>query len=471
MNYFVIKLPLKTDNIHKKLQSKYEVARIFYNSVLAECKKRKGNYLYCEEYRKAIELLKDNKKAEADEHFKQARVNSGFYLRSAKKHGLDNSIEQYGCQHVRKNSWIEEHLDANTCLDLCNRAFEAVKTHKKTYFKRYGKDYITSLGKDNKIILLKDNTIIWPSSRGIPALEIDLNIDKNDVKHAFVLNNPDKVKYIKVTRTFVGNKWQYYADVTCEGNPPLKPNQVLGIGKVGIDVGPSKLSYRTDCYRKGVINFASKLDFKQKQIRRLQRKLDRQRRANNPDNYDEKGRCKKDVKWVVGKREAKTLEQLREIKRKEKAFRRCLHGRAANLLRSMGNKLLLEKLEYNKWQQNKRLSKSVTKRAPGLLVQLLRNKFFGTDGTVHDINTYKTKLSQTCPFCRKVKKKPPYYLKSARVHDCDCGFKGDRDDVAALLALCVTDADEINFDEAKMYSLREIPTLAGRVDGGKQTAN
>jgi hypothetical protein len=41
-------------------------------------------------------------------------------------------------------------------------------------------------------------------------------------------------------------------------------------------------------------------------IRRLQRQMDRQRRANNPDNYDERGRNKKPSKgrlrWKQSKR-------------------------------------------------------------------------------------------------------------------------------------------------------------------------
>ena len=255
----------------------------------------------------------------------------------------------------------------------------------------------------------------------------------------------------------------------------MKPNHTLGVGKIGVDVGLSKVDYFNEDLVKGTINLAEKINFKQKQVRRLQRKLDRQRRANNPDNYDEKGRCKKGVKWVISNKEADTIVELRELKRQEKSFRRNLHGQVANLLRSLGDKLYIEKCEYDKWQQNKKtrrcfgrkwkMSKSVTKRAPGFLVNLLRNKFLYTGGVVNDLDTYKTKLTQTCPQCGNQKKK----TLEERKHNCsNCGLMGARDYFSALLAICVNpDTSEINFEEVKNYLSREMPTLAGEVDGGK----
>ena len=48
-------------------------------------------------------------------------------------------------------------------------------------------------------------------------------------------------------------------------------------------------------------------------LHRLDRKLGRQRRANNPTNYDERGRVKRGRKrWKVSRRQRKTQARRRE---------------------------------------------------------------------------------------------------------------------------------------------------------------
>ncbi|NLC07462.1 MAG: hypothetical protein GX755_05820 [Syntrophomonadaceae bacterium] len=49
-----------------------------------------------------------------------------------------------------------------------------------------------------------------------------------------------------------------------------------------------------------LILFCPELESRQKEIKQLQRKLDRQRRANNPDNYNPDGTIKKGrLKWLA----------------------------------------------------------------------------------------------------------------------------------------------------------------------------
>ena len=471
MSFFVVKIPLNVSEYnYKKLESRFEVARVFYNAILAEAKNRKLAYRNSDEFRQCKELYKKYEETE-DESFKLranelreiARKNAGFYFRSAaKKHNMDNSVEQYGYRTIRKKgTWIAEHIDCMVANNLSLRAYTAVRRNPKAYFKRYGRDYITSVeGKNLTSPLTWQNNAVKWSKLTIPG-----NLVADDVKHAFVIEHSDKIRYVRLLRMRVGDKWHYYAELVCEGVPPLKKGQTLGVGRVGVDFGPSNAHYYTEHLVKGTINLAGKLDFKQRQIRRLSRKLDRQRRANNPNNYDQKGRAIKGARvWHHSKKELVVLRKLRDLKRQEKAYRRNLHGQATNLLRSLGDDLRIEKLEYKKWQMNKRFSRSVTKRAPAMLVTLLKNKYLVTDGKVHEINTYKTKLSQTCPSCGNQKKKKLW----ERWHYCEkCGLGGDRDLVSALLAICVNpDTDEVNFEEAKNFLAREMPTQAGEIDRG-----
>lgn len=61
--------------------------------------------------------------------------------------------------------------------------------------------------------------------------------------------------------------------------------------------------------------------------------MDRQRRANNPDYYNQNGTAKKGKKkWNNSKRYKKTAAKKREIERKQTAHRKSLHGKLVNLL-------------------------------------------------------------------------------------------------------------------------------------------
>ena len=75
-------------------------------------------------------------------------------------------------------------------------------------------------------------------------------------------------------------------------------------------------------------------------LRRLDRQLDRQRRANNPANYDERGRVKRGPKrWKVSKRQRKVQARRRELHRKLAATRKRSHGQLAHRVLGMGQHL------------------------------------------------------------------------------------------------------------------------------------
>ena len=116
--------------------------------------------------------------------------------------------------------------------------------------------------------------------------------------------------------------------------------------------------------------FCTELEDPYKEIRRLQRKQDRQRRANNPDNFDEQGRVKVRAErkaWRKLKRQKETQERIAELKRREAAYRKSLQGALVNHILSLGSQL-----SYRSFQRM--YGKSVGFRAPGMFVELLQRK-------------------------------------------------------------------------------------------------
>jgi hypothetical protein len=121
--------------------------------------------------------------------------------------------------------------------------------------------------------------------------------------------------------------------------------------------------------------FCEELTPNEKKIRRLQRKMERQRRAANPDNYDEKGRIrsaggKKKLHWNSSKTYQKMRQRRASKERKQAAHRNSLHGQKVHEIVAVGNTVIIEKLSYKAWQ--KQYGRSVGLRAPGMFIKLLR---------------------------------------------------------------------------------------------------
>jgi transposase len=235
------------------------------------------------------------------------------------------------------------------------------------------------------------------------------------------------VKYVRLVRRKVSGKNRFYAQLICNGKPFIKPKNSLGQGVVGLDLGPSTIAVVSD-QSAHLKEFATELEFDAKTIRRLQRKIDRSRRATNPDNFNSNGTVKKgNNKWNRSKTYLKVCNSKANLERKLAAHRKSLHGQLVNDTLRLGAAIKLEKLSYKAFQ--KLFGKSVGKRAPGMFVSHLKSKAERAGGQVVEIPTYSTKLSQTCQ-CGRVKKKKL----SERVHQCECGIVAQRDLYSAFLA-------------------------------------
>jgi hypothetical protein len=172
-------------------------------------------------------------------------------------------------------------------------------------------------------------------------------------------------------------------------------------------------------------------------LRRLERHLDRQRRANNPANYDAKGRVKPGKKrWHVSKRQRTVQARRREVYRKLAATRKRSHGQLAHRVLALGDTFQLEHLAYRAWQRT--YGRSVQLCAPGMFVERLSRLAGSAGGTIVPINPWRARLSQTC-HCGRIKKK----TRSERWHTCPCGASAQRDLFSAWLARFVDPATSL----------------------------
>ncbi len=391
--------------------SRLEAARQLYNACLTEAMRRVKLIRQSKDFNRARSLKSNN--PERKVLFKRARERYDF-----SEYALHSYVTRL------RHSWLGDHIDSNTAQKLATRAYKAVEKvlfgkAKKVRFK--GKNQMDSVeGKSNKSgIKWKGEAVEWGE------LQLKALIGNNDPVILHGLNS--KVKYVRLVRRKINGRNRFFAQLVCQGKPFIKPKNTLGAGNVGIDIGPSTIAIVGD-EQTSLQQFATELEFDAARIRRLQRKMDRSRRANNPENYNPNGTVKKDKKrWNSSKSYLKARNSKANLERKLAAHRKSLHGcRVNNIIRS-GDVIKLEKLSYKAFQ--KLFGKSVGKRAPGSFVSHLKSKAERAGGRVIEIPTYSTKLSQTCQ-CGRVKKKT---LKQ-RVHQCECGVVAQRDLYSAFLA-------------------------------------
>lgn len=444
---FVVNLPLYVNPyVRKVLGVRFETARIYYNAILGEILKRRKAFRHSLAFKEGVRLLKLDQKKNAATEFSAARRDSHYYLSSGG--GKNNSIEQFGA--VVQKSWIGDQLDSHTCKALAGRAWGAVerldkRLAKKVFFKRKTEPLYSVEGESRKSPLKFDTatkTVIWSGLR-IPLHwqhckdEIAIKffeLESEEYKRLINDKPSSLIKYARIKRVNVHGEWRYSLQLVIVGKPIPKDKHVRGTGIVAFDLGVRDITVVSDSVFLDDYSFVKKLaqrDVLLKKCRVLQRKIDRQRRAGNPANYDDRGRCKKGVKWHKSTRQTATEARLADMLRKDADRRRFLVGEVVNYLRSEGDRAQFENCNYKGWQ--KLFGKSVGLTAPGLLVEKVKQKF-GADNYM-EFDTQDTKFSQRCPRCDNIRKKSL----SERVHNCEkCHLVLPRNIASAILAFSLS---------------------------------
>jgi len=485
MSTFILELLLKTTPRHeKKILSRLEAARQVHNAVLGEGLKRLQLLKESKLYNHALAMPRGRTGDNATRMQKRqydARV--AAFKKAERAVGLSKyDLMSWATQFT--HSWIRDHLGSQEVKAIVMRVSTSIDryrfgiskpckqgrqcTHKirrcdlcgKPKFKRHGQVHSVENITNLQGLRWRGNHVQW-RDLVIPAI-----IDSNNPVHAHGLSH--RVKYVRILLKVISGRNQFYAQLVLDGKP-LQQHPTIDGAVVGLDIGPSTIAVvsENDAF---LTAFCTELDDISKEMRVLQRKIDRQRRANNPDCYDEKGRVIKGKRpRNKSNRMLETEVKLVELQRKQAEYRKSLHGQLANRVLEMGNVVRTEKVSYLAWQRM--YGKSVGKRAPGMFVQKLRYKSKVAGGGLEEFSTYNTRLSQTC-HCGKVEKKPL----SQRHHRCECGVEAQRDLYSAFLARCVEN-DILNADQVKEFWSSAGPLLqaafreAKSANGGRKPSS
>jgi transposase len=423
---FVHELPLIVDKRQEeKLLVRFNMGRMLYNACLGESLRRLDLLRQSQGYQSARKIPYEDRKLRSAA-FKEANREYGF---------TEYDMHSFAVK-TRNACSIRDHLDVHTAQKLATRAFNAVqmyafRKHGRPRFK--GQNQMISVESKSNLagIRFRINNMLSRVEWGRLVLPVMFDPkDKHGVQtHALSC----ETKYVRLVCRKIRDKYRFFAQLVQEGTPRRKSKNGTREGVIGMDLGPS--TYALYAGDKAELDlFCSELEPAQKKIRLIQRKMDRSRRACNPDNYHSNGTIRTGPKkWVRSNRYEKAKQELSDVHRRKAAYRKTLHGELANTVLSLGNQVKLEKLSYKALQ--KMYGKSVGFRAPGMFVAMLRRKAESAGGSVSELPTGTLRLSQTCHCGHRQKK----HL-SDRWHECPlCGTTAQRDLYSAYLAYHVNE--------------------------------
>src|SRR5215472_1990913 len=329
---FLLELPLQVDwSQERHVRAHLEAARCLYNALLSAAMRR----LRCMRNDPAW-----NEARAIPRSHKHTRAQAFSALRTT-YHFSEYAMHEY--TKSARVSWIALHIDSTMAQTLATGAYQAanrvcVGKAKQVRFRSKGRGIDSVEGKRNDAgmrFVLDPNAgdggfLIW-NEQVIPAIINWLDaVVQHGMRH--------KIKYVRLVRRKAsspsaqgadheGNR--YSVQLVLEGHAYVLPkHEAVGKQTIGLDIGPSTLAIVPREGKADLVTFCDELAPDARRKRRLQRKMERQRRANNPENYDEKGRVKKGQKrWKESKRYKATRRQDANAERRLSAHRKSLHGK------------------------------------------------------------------------------------------------------------------------------------------------
>ena len=401
---FVLQLRLEpTLEDELVLYKRFRLANHIYNVMVKEAKKR------------IHKLRRDKEYQDIMAHLSQSK---GKY-RPGDKQRLRELTLFYGLSEYHFHAYVDagqsqykDNIDAFTRQKIATHVWQATADYlfhngKVIHFHKL-KNIKSVEGKSNASgIRYKKNRLHWL------GLDIPVRIkDKDDYARLCLKHD---VAYSRIVRRWHKHKYRYYLQLVLKGAPPQKyPLDAHDMTKVGIDIGPSTVACVSN---KGCIltELGSDIDKIDDELYRLNRRLDRQRRANNPDNYNEDGMIRRNTKgfnrvWKTSRRQQLTQDKIKELYAKRAAKLKQSHNELANRILSLGSDIYIEdmniqglakrsqKTEISEttgtYKRKKRFGKSVSNHAPFMLMTIINNKLKVIERDICKVSTYDTKLSQ-----------------------------------------------------------------------------
>lgn len=425
---------LSSPDDFRSLRQSEEHGRKLYNAVLGKLLDSLSRMKSSRAYKDTVLLPKADPRRKAD--FAQLR--------------LDHDMSEFAAislaSQLRTGSVdFDIFVPSKVAQEIGKRAFRAVERKmfgkaKRCRFKKQGTEFSLK-GSSNKespqIKVTGDSALLIFRKK-----EYSLKIDQQNPYHCHALDH--RIKNSQIMRRRIGGRERWFVQICLEGEAfrdkekerRHRTRLVSHFGEafegksVSVDFGPKRIAVSNE-----LISFEGpiiplSLKGMMGQCKSLQRKMSRSLRQNNKEAF-EAGVLRKGVRLKKTSNYQKLASEKKDKDRRMASHRKCILGHRAHEIMQLGRVLKLENISYKALQ--KRYGKSVAASAPASLKASLFRTAEKLGGRGELINTFQTRLSQTC-LCGEVKKKA---LKE-RTHACaSCGLIVGRDILSAFLG-CFT---------------------------------
>ena len=163
----------------------------------------------------------------------------------------------------------------------------------------------------------------------------------------------EKIKYVQIIRKTIRGKKVYILQIVCQGIPLSKVTK--GNGVVGIDPGISTVAFASSKEVALVDLVPKDITKKERLLKRLDQAIERSRRVNNPECYNENGVIKRGVRFKrPSKRQMRLRNRRRTTYRSLSEERMKLQGQLVNRLASQASSIKIEDLNVKGLQKRSR---------------------------------------------------------------------------------------------------------------------
>ena len=360
--------------IENRLKKSFRISNSAYNEIISLGLKRfeamKRNPYYQEllkARRPAIAGIAKLKKAKKKTKglTQQVKLYDKALFKLRKAYGLTEfGLSAYLCQQRRKEGSPYKQLAACEIQVIANQAY---KTLEKVLFYqikpnkiRFKSKFDLQVGYHNRVNT--EATRLASSNKKSIAYRLYIHKtstfvdipDKAFNKHQQMsLMRSEKIKYVQIIRKTIRGKKVYYLQIVCQGFPHSKVTK--GVGVVGIDPGVSTVAFASPKETVLVDLVPKDITKKERLLKRLDQAIERSRRINNPECYNENGTIKKGVRF-----KRPSNRQMRLRNRRRKAYRSLseerikLQGQLVNRLVSQASIIKIEDLNVKGLQRRSR---------------------------------------------------------------------------------------------------------------------
>lgn len=426
---FVLTIPLHCEPWQRdRLDKLFQVCNDIKNNLIAYERKQYQNLIGRREWKHLQNELAAAYQADNEEKLEPLFEKRNAMVKAAgfSKFQFEKQANKYRKHYHReggKGYLVNTHISQKIAASVWS-GFEALlyKNGEEVHFSKWS-DFTAITAKSNETgITYHDGKVF------VNKMELPVMLDKKDPYGYQREALSQAIRYCGISRRWYANGWKYFVQLTLDGKPPVKiiheTGELLhpmGSGRVGHDIGTQTIA---SCGANNVLlaELADKVHGIDAELRRINRAMDRSRRATNPKMFREDGSVvpkdklptgcltpKNTRKWEKSKRYLKLEAIRRELYRRQHELRIQQHNELANKLLSFGDEHYIEEMRFRalarraketkknargKFQRKKRFGKSISNKAPAAFVDILQNKVIRAGGRFHKVDTYFVKASQ-----------------------------------------------------------------------------